>query len=504
MPSTATSNPDNSPARGIWCTALLASALAGCANLGNEAVPAADPPAKVAAPAQPTAAQAPAAQAPAKAPAAGEPAAASTNSAPPAPAAEKPALPAEQGARLEGSIASRLVLRSSGSDHDADFNNLISLDWSDPRHAWVKAHLVTRIDIDLDGKQAGNVFNGLTDVHNGAVDVKLYEAWFDIVPPEGLGQLRLGRQIEADTPEIIQFDGLDFRTQQTGEHDFSAGFYGGVPVRLYQGTSDSRSLAGAFVEERPWQGGRARVDWMHLVDETVNPSGNGILGLSLWQRFENGWSGDAEYTRLEDQDRDLRLHGQWTSPQSGFTAQASYYQLFQTQNQLPQGMDPYTSILMELFPYEQFGASISTEISEKITLDLAADARRVGDAGNLGEFNRDWERYRATVVLPALFESGFDLSVFDDLWNGDGRDISSWGLDLSYDTKAQWKFAVGSYYSLYKYDLFLNTERDDVRTYYGRANWKLSKQLSFELCYDYEDDSLDTYNALRGGAVWRF
>jgi hypothetical protein len=108
------------------------------------------------------------------------------------------------------------------------------------------------------------------------------------------------------------------------------------------------------------------------------------------------------------------------------------------------------------------------------------------------------------VVLPALFSSGFDLSVFDDLWYGDGRDITSWGLDLSYDTKEQWKFAAGSYYSLYKYDLFLNTERDDVRTYYGRATWKCSKKLSLELCYDYEDDGLDTYNALRGGAVWRF
>src|SRR5689334_57110 len=140
MPSTATSNPDKSAARRTWCSALLASALAGCTSLGSETAPSADPPAK------PSPAQAQANSTP-KPAAAGQPAAASSSGTTPAAVGEKPVAAAEQGARLEGSIASRLVLRSSGSDHDADLNNLISLDWSDPRHAWIKAHVVTRIDI---------------------------------------------------------------------------------------------------------------------------------------------------------------------------------------------------------------------------------------------------------------------------------------------------------------------------------------------------------------------
>jgi hypothetical protein len=483
MSSPATSNLNASATRHAWHAALLGSALAGCASLGSEAAPPAAAPAKApaAAPARPK-------QAPAQSPT----------------PSDKPAIAAEQGARIEGFVSSKLVARWTGGDKDVDLNNLVSLDWSDPRHAWIKAHLVARLSADLNGRQPGSVFNGLSDLHDQAVDFKLYDAYVDILPPDELGQLRIGRQLEFQTPQIVHYDGLSFRTHPTGEREFTAGFYGGIPVRLYEGTTDRRSLIGAFAEERPWKNGRARIDWMHLEDETQPDSGNGILGLGLWQRFEGGWSGEGQYTRLEDQDRDLRLRTQWTSASSGFSAAATYYQLFQTQNELPADIDPYTSILLALFPYRQYGLSVSTELGEKLQLDLGADARRVDDSADVGEFNRDWERYRATLVFRDVLASNLDLSLFDDLWDGDGRDTASWGADLSYDTRQEWKFGAGSYYSLYKYDIFQNSERDDVRTWYARATWKLGPKLTLELNYDYEDDNLEQYNALRGGALWRF
>lgn len=509
MPSPATSKPNACCARTAWQAALLGSVLASCASTPSEPPPTAKAPAKAQAQAQAAApAKAPAA-APAKAPAAAPQAAAPQAAAKPAApgktaAVEKPKVEAEQGAKLEGFISSQLIARWIGGDKDLDWTNLVSVDWSDPRHAWISAHVVTRISADLNGRSSNSVFNGLSDLHDQAVDFKLYDAYVDITPPEGLGRLRLGRQFEFETPLITQYDGLDFRTSPTGDSEFTAGFYGGVPVRLYQGTSERRSLFGVFAEERPWKGGRARIDWMHVEDDTLVESGNGIFGLSAWQRFEGGWSAEAQYTRLEDQDRDLRLRGQWTSAQSGFTASATYYQLFQMLNELPQGIDPYTSILTALYPYQQYELALSSEITDHLSLDLAGDARRVRDSADLGEFNRDWERYRATAVLHDALLANLDVSVSADFWDGDGRDISTWGADLSYDTQADWKFGAGSYYSLYKYDIFQNSERDDVRTWYGRANWKLNKSLSLELCYDYEDDNLNKYNVLRGGALWRF
>ncbi len=509
MPSIATSNLNASAARNAWHAALLGSVLAGCAGLGSEsAQSSAAPPAG----AKPTEVPGSApAQAGGSAAAPAAPAAVAETPAKPNPAAvpaptsgEKPVLGAEEGARIEGFLSSRLVERWTSGDHDLDWINLLSLDYSDPRHAWIKAHVVARASADLDGRQSGSIYNGLSDTHDQSVDFKLYEAFVDILPADGLGQLRIGRQFEYDTPEIVHYDGLSFRSHPTGDREFTAGFYGGVPVRLYQGTSDSRSVLGAFAEERPWKGGRARIDWMHLEDDTVPDEGNGIIGLGLWQHFDNGWAGEAQYTRLEDQDRDLRMRAQWTSADAGFTAAANYYQLFESQNQLPADIDPYTELLMALFPYRQFGFSASAEVSQKIVLDLALDARRVDDAGDLGEFNRDWERYRATATFRDVLAAHLNVGISGDVWDGDERDITTWGLDLNYDTLEQWKFGAGSYYSLYKYDLFQNSERDDVRTWYARAGWKIGPKLTLELSYDYEDDAQDQYNVVRGGAVWHF
>ncbi|MBK7642619.1 MAG: hypothetical protein IPJ19_06140 [Planctomycetes bacterium] len=495
MSSPAIQTSKTRAARHAWHAALLGTALAGCASLEPETSPSA------AAPAQGTPAQA----SPAEQEAGGAAAATPAKSAPAAPSTvAQPAPVAETGAKFEGFLSSKLVARWTGGDKDLDSNNLVSVGWSDTRYPWIKAHITTRIAADLNGRQPGSVFSGLSDLHDQAVDFKLYDAYVDVLPPQGLGQLRIGRQLEYETPEIVHYDGLAFRTHPTGKSEFSAGFYGGIPVRLYQGTSEKRSLLGAFAEERPWKGGRARIDWMHIEDDTLVNTGNGILGLGLWQRFENGWSGEMQYTRLEDQDRDLRLRSQWTSPGAGLTLAATYYQLFQTQNELPEGIDPYTSILLALYPYRQYGISASTELSDKIQLDFAVDARRVRDSADMGEFNRDWERYRLTTVFSDVLADQLDLSLFGDFWDGDGRDTTALGADLSYDTQEQWKFGAGSYYSLYKYDIFQNSERDDVRTWYAHAQYKFAKNLTFELSYDIENDNYETYNALRGGALWRF
>jgi hypothetical protein len=146
----------------------------------------------------------------------------------------------------------------------------------------------------------------------------------------------------------------------------------------------------------------------------------------------------------------------------------------------------------------------STELSEKVLLDLSFDQRRVDDSGDLGQFNRDWERYRATAVFRDAFTPHLDASLSADLWDGDGNDTTTWGADLSYDTQSEWKFGAGSYYSLYKYDLLSQSERDDVRTYYARSTYKVGPKLTLELSYDFENDTAGQYNALRGGALWRF
>ncbi len=412
---------------------------------------------------------------------------------------------APPGAELSGFVSTKLVARTSSGDHDFDLSSVVSLDYADARHPWIKAHVMGRLSADLDGHQADGTFNGLADLHDQALDFKLYDAYLDLTPPEGLGHVRLGRQLEYLTPEVVHYDGLSFDTKPSGDAELSAGFYGGAPVHLYEAPTKGASLIGAFVEGRPWHGGRARLDWMHLEDELVlGPVDDDLFGLGLWENFGTGWTAEAQYTRVEGRDRDLRLRTQYADATGEFSVRARWYQLFQTQNQLPEGIDPYTTILLELFPYSQAGLGLSTALSERLSLDLDFDQRSVDDSGDVGEFNRDWERYRATLVWHDAFTQHLDVSLIGDVWDGRERDTSTWGADLAYDTQAQWKFSAGSYYSLYKYDLLQNSERDDVRTWYGRAVYQVGPQLRLEMTYDYEDDDYQQYHTLRGGALWRF
>jgi len=127
----------------------------------------------------------------------------------------------------------------------------------------------------------------------------------------------------------------------------------------------------------------------------------------------------------------------------------------------------------------------------------------VSDASDVGDFNRDWERYHATATWREAPGEGLAVSVTGDLWQGDDRDQDALGADLSYEGDG-WRTALGSYYSLYKYELLELDERDDVRTYYVSAVRELSASLRLELSYEFEDDDLDTYHTLRLGGLWRF
>lgn len=147
---------------------------------------------------------------------------------------------------------------------------------------------------------------------------------------------------------------------------------------------------------------------------------------------------------------------------------------------------------------------MSQPLTEHTVLDVGVDARRVSDSGDVGEFNRDWERYYATATFSDLTTKGLALAVTADLWDDDDRDINTFGADLSYESQKKWKAAVGTYYSLYKYVFLELDEREDVRTYYFRTNYDLSKGAELELLYELENDDLDTYNTLRLGARWRF
>jgi outer membrane receptor for Fe3+-dicitrate len=57
---------------------------------------------------------------------------------------------------------------------------------------------------------------------------------------------------------------------------------------------------------------------------------------------------------------------------------------------------------------------------------------------------------------------------------------------------------------MYKYDLFQNRELDDVRTWYLKVAWNRATSTTFDVRYEYEDDSSAEYHSVRLGMTWRF
>lgn len=409
---------------------------------------------------------------------------------------------------LRGSLSLRTRNRFTGDDQDHELRSLLVLDWDDPARPRVAAHLLARADIDLDGLDEGPVFQDLSDTYDSSVVAKLYLAYADVALGDPLeadaGRLRVGRQSDPRLPEVVRLDGVAYSSGPRGAHEVELGLYGGVPVHLYESSPHGDAAFGTSLEGRPWEGGRARFDWMHLEDEVLlGTERDDLLGLSLWQTLARRWRLEGELTRLEGDPRDLRLRALYTEPESETLVRLGYYELQETQAFRANELDPFTDELLEYFPFRQATVDVSRGLGEHALVDLGYDIRRVDDAADVGEFNRDWERYRAALTLRDLAVEGLALTLSGDRWNDESRDTGGLGADASWDG-GDWRASLGTYYALFKYELLELEEREDVRTYYARVVRDLGKALRLDLTYELEDDDLDVYHTVRLGALWRF
>jgi len=147
---------------------------------------------------------------------------------------------------------------------------------------------------------------------------------------------------------------------------------------------------------------------------------------------------------------------------------------------------------------------ISKSFDEELELYGGLASRRVDDAGDIGRYNRDWDRYYLTAAMPELLPMNTTLSVTGEVWDSPGNDVETWGLDLTSPLGKETNLSLGSYYSLYKYYFDIDTEREDVRTYYAEVRDSLSDSTNLSVRYELEDEEIDTFHYLRIGVSWRF
>lgn len=410
---------------------------------------------------------------------------------------------------IHGSLSSRYRGRFTDDDQDHDLWTVLALDYADEARPWITGQVLGRMNAELDGHEGdGSVFHDPDDTYAGSLVGRLIQAHVELdlgASGAAPGHLRIGRQSDARLPEGVHFDGLSFLSRPLGAKELELGLYAGVPVHWYESSARGDRVAGSSVEARPWRGGRARIDWMHLEDEArLGPSRDDLVGLGLWQTLARRWLLEGQYSRLEGQERDLRLRTQYSDPDSETVARLDYYELRETQTAHALELDPFSQALQEYFPFRQAALELSRPLTQHARVELGFQLRRMQNEADVGEFNREWERTYLTLTLHELLREGLALSLTGDEWNGAGRDSGSFGIDLSFEPDAPWAVAIGTYYSLFKYELYDLSERDDVRTYSLRGSYECSEQLALELSYEYEDDDAEQYHSVRWGASWRF
>lgn len=431
----------------------------------------------------------------------------------PASGAEDSAAGAGSGARsdalgglpVQGFLSTRYRYRSGGgSDHD--LSTTLGLRVGKPDEDPFTLSLLAWANADLGGRRGtDDPFFDINDTYSKDVTGRLYEAYVDAHRVDGLGLLRLGRQPLHETPEYVTFDGLRLESEPLGERDLRLGAYGGIPVHHFESSSNGDSVVGAYVELRPWEQGRARLDYMLLEDRyLLGDQQNDLLGLQVWQNLGPKLRLEGAYTVLEGESRDFRGRASWLEVEQDLVVRATYYELFGTQRDLVNEFDPFYAALREYYPFREVQFLVSKGFAERYRADLGAQVRRLRDDGDEGEFNRDFERYHARLVIDDLVVDDLTLGLTGELHDAGSGEYASWSADLERRWSERWKTVVGTFYALYDFDLLSLRERNDVRVYFLDVALRASASTRASARYEFEDDDLDDYHVVRVGLTWRF
>ncbi len=413
--------------------------------------------------------------------------------------------PVEEEERLvRGQLSTRLVTRATSDDSDVDLWTFLSVDVGDAEEHEFTARFSGRVYADLDGN-TGDVFDGVEDTYDSSIHPRVYDAYAEWHRYDDVPLIRVGRQSDYETPVFLVYDGVRLESREFGDAGIQFGAYGGISTHQFESSSSGDLLGGAYVQARPWSGGRARVDFVHAEDKvSIGSLEENLLGPSLWQRINDRLRLQGQYTMLSGESRDIDLRANWFDVDSDFTLSATYYQLFETQSANPLEFDTFFESLFDYFPFFRAGLQGSKAFGDQFQLSGGLDVREVEDKSDVGSFNRDVQRYYLTAILDEVLTDDTTLSLTTDLWESDAQDTQSFGFDVTHAFSEETRGSIGTYYAAYKFDQVLATEREQVRTYYVACDRDLSEDLDLRLSYDFEDAEIDEFHTLRVKLTWRF
>jgi len=420
--------------------------------------------------------------------------------------------PAQLKYPVNGFVSSDYRWRQTDDDDygdatDQDLYGYLSLDFGDPQISPVSGYIFGRLSYDLDGEQDQDEFYPfaeITDSYDNPNE-RLYIAYIDLNKIPYLEKISLGRQFIYDTPVWLYLDGVRVESKEfTQVFSLKLGGYGGVPAHLYESDQDGNAMYGAFIQFKPWLGNRLKFDWAHAEGEYLyGDETNDYYSAEIWQAIKE-FQLYAGWARLEDEDHSAQARATFYKPEWDLLIQASYYELLEKQKDLAIEFDPFYASLRTLHPYWQMQFLVSKGIGKHFSIEAGWDERQLKEEDDESEFNHSFTRYYVTLALWDLFEH-LDMSATGEIWDtGNDERIETYGGDLTYKFNKDFRLSVGTYYDLYKYEYFLDEEKDKVQSYYTRLSYLPIKGLGAVLDYEFDNTEFGDYQVLRVEARYAF
>ncbi|MGR3220311.1 MAG: hypothetical protein ACUZ8H_10930 [Candidatus Anammoxibacter sp.] len=419
----------------------------------------------------------------------------------------------------------RFLEGEDGSDQD--FYQSLRLNYSDPMQNKISGYFHGSMREDLE--DPSSLFRSIDDTYTKTLRGYLYE-FYGIVSGVGvLENVKIGRQYSNDV-ENLHFDGVHLSFKPFKNTRFTA--YGGIPVHFFESSSDGDWLAGVSAEVKPVKSLTIRFDYISTSDNSSNLGNNlsdrhdNLMVFSLWQKIKPWWRIYSRYSMLDSISRDFQVKSFWNFASINLDVQFSYYRQAQNLDSFTIEFDEFTPLLGGYQPYDQYSLDVYKGIGQHMGMNFGLSFRELKDESDEGAFNHDFERYYITYSIFDYPFKGLTYSITAEDYETAGDDVQSLSFDITQDFNKRLKVSLGTYYSLYKFDvsvapeftgggnlttnrLLLNdslteSERDNVRSYYIKIKKKIFKRWEIDGRYEFEKFNADTFHTVSAKLKLRF
>ncbi len=419
---------------------------------------------------------------------------------------------------VRGSFSMRYVFRTaeySGLEAtDRDLFEQLRFDVTSPQNKKYEFHFLgtARERIGDNQTQTGFFpFEDIGDTYNSKTIGFVYDAHLAINDPLSyLTQVRIGRQA-GTRDEPVFFDGIAADFAVSRKLNLTA--YGGVAVHFYEINYDwgSDFLSGAGIDYFPYSGTMLSLDYLSVRDEIAPSLGanenDQQVSFAVRQRFTPFLRAMAKIRYLNSDPRDITVRAIKTFPEADLELSMTYFKQFRTQVVLANEFSPYVEVMGPSYPFQSYDIKARKLFGRYFALDIGYFQRSLLTDQNESPLNRDYKRAYTVFEVGDLLYDGLTFALIGDYWETEGRKSTSTGFDAAYKFKNKMKntkIGIGTYYSLYKYDYYVQIgEQQKVRTYYLNGTVPLTKGLYVTAKYEYEQ-SIENYQTFKVGMRYDF